>query len=476
MSFDSLQPSSLDPSGPRRSRRRPRKSSSKSMVWVAAALVLVGLGLVGWAARNGVGAVVAPVSTPTPVPVPTATPDPALRLIAEGALEDVVEVLGALRPTAPEAWAGEDWANAMTANEQGDGFMAEQEWEQATEAYNRVSALLLPLQAQLPQVPGRLMPLVLDAIAAGEKAKAVDLVEAILFVDPEVGGGEALLARARVADQSLAALTRGQELLEQELYDEAYVSVQQVKKLDPLFPGFNELEEEVEERLIQRELGELLGRISAALDAEDLDTAEAALREAQQIDPDHPGVEDAARQVNALILTRMILKEKAFAEKLAAEEKWSLAHGQWLKIKALDPYAPWVDEGLETSKRWAVIDVKLKKGMEAPASDQTRTWLMEFEDQSGWPSGLVKRAEDLQNAHTLWTTPVPVVLVSDGETEVTLRKVGQWSELIRKKLSLQPGDYVATGGRMGYRDVRVAFTVEPGADVQEVEVICTEGI
>lgn len=439
-------------------------------------LVVGGLGVIGWISRQGIGDVEPPVPPPTPVVLPTATPDPALREQAEASLEQVVTLLGQIHTTAPDRWAGELWEEVTALNDQGDVLMAEEKWTEATETYGQVSKKLEPLVAQVPQVPERLLPLAREEIEQGEKEEADRLVEAVLSVEPGLEEAKALLPRAQVADQSFAAMQRSRAYLEEKQLEDAYVALQKVKELDPEFPGFPELEAEVEAALTQRELSELLGRLTAALDAEDLDTAEAALKEAQQLAPDHPGVQDAAVRVEALSLTRLVLQEKAVAERFTAEEDWQGAYRQWLKIQSLDSEAPWVETGLKTSKQWAVIDAKIQKGMEDPGGRQTRVWLEEFEDQSGWPAGLSRSVKELEQAHTRWTTPVPVVLVSDGETEVTLRRVGRWREIIRKELALLPGEYVAIGGRLGYRDVRVPFRVEPGGAVQEIEVICTEGI
>ena len=476
MSSESLQPTSLDPAGPSPTPEGPGPSSARKMAWIAVALVVVGLGLIGWIAQREPSDIPPPDPTPTVERIPTATPDPALRLAAEAALEKVIGLMGQVRDTVPERWAGEVWGQIEVKNEAGDQAMADRRWEEAIAAYGATAGLLEPLVAQLPEVPSRLVALAEAAIAAGEKNEAVALVRGVLFLDPENAEALALQPRAEVADRSFAALQQGLALLAENDLDAAFVQVQTLEELDPLFPGFDALETEVEAQLTQRELGVLIGRITAALDAGDLETAEAALAEAMALDAAHPAVRDAGGRVEALRTTRRILELKEEAEGFAAQERWQEAHQRWLDMKALDPGAPWVEEGLQTSLRWAVIDAKLSRGFLKPGSDQTGAWVKEFGDRKGWPSKLSAKADRLEEVYRAWTTPVKVVLVSDGETEVTLRRVGRWKEVVRKELALLPGDYTATGGRLGYRDVRVSFTVPPGDEPVEVEVICTEGI
>ena len=50
-------------------------------------------------------------------------------------------------------------------------------------------------------------------------------------------------------------------------------------------------------------------------------------------------------------------------------------------------------------------------------------------------------------------TPIPVTLVSDGMTDVTVFRVGGLGSFAEHRLELLPGDYVVAGTREGYRDV-----------------------
>ena len=73
-------------------------------------------------------------------------------------------------------------------------------------------------------------------------------------------------------------------------------------------------------------------------------------------------------------------------------------------------------------------------------------------------------------------TPVPVELVSDNMTAVTVYKVGSLGNFTNKQLELRPGTYVAVGVRPGFRDVRLEFRVAPEIDMQPVTVRCEEQI
>ncbi|MGH8595854.1 MAG: hypothetical protein ACREXT_04265, partial [Gammaproteobacteria bacterium] len=71
-------------------------------------------------------------------------------------------------------------------------------------------------------------------------------------------------------------------------------------------------------------------------------------------------------------------------------------------------------------------------------------------------------------------TAVPVRVVSDGATDVTIQKFGRLGAVTEQTLSLYPGRYTALGKRSGYRDTRVEFTVVAGAAVPTITVKCQE--
>ena len=89
-----------------------------------------------------------------------------------------------------------------------------------------------------------------------------------------------------------------------------------------------------------------------------------------------------------------------------------------------------------------------------------------LEDQKNELSRLLKRA----------ATPLPIRLVSDNLTEVSVFKVGRFGAFENRQLELLPGNYVAVGIRPGYRDVRVEFRVAPEVDMVPIVVQCEEQI
>ena len=71
---------------------------------------------------------------------------------------------------------------------------------------------------------------------------------------------------------------------------------------------------------------------------------------------------------------------------------------------------------------------------------------------------------------------IQLTLRSDGETEITLRRVSRLGKFKEKLLSVRPGEYTLIGSRNGYRDIRRTFTVKHDSVAVELYIVCTEAI
>ena len=105
-------------------------------------------------------------------------------------------------------------------------------------------------------------------------------------------------------------------------------------------------------------------------------------------------------------------------------------------------------------------------------------------------AGIVARAEEiahpgprherqlaeLRRHVEAFSTPVRAELVSDGETQVVVYRVGRLGRFDRRALDLRPGTYTVVGQRRGYRDVRRNLVIAPGQSPEPMVVRCEEKI
>ena len=164
-------------------------------------------------------------------------------------------------------------------------------------------------------------------------------------------------------------------------------------------------------------------------------------------------------------------------------ELWDQAITRYREALGTDPTLKFAIDGLARAQRRADLDVKLQALIDSPrlllAGDV-------FADAGGMLEEaraieqpgprLSSQAEQLERLMELASTPIPITLISDGLTEVTVYRVGELGQFTSTSLTLKPGNYTAVGYRNGFRDVRKNFSVLPGAANEPVTVICTEAI
>jgi hypothetical protein len=171
------------------------------------------------------------------------------------------------------------------------------------------------------------------------------------------------------------------------------------------------------------------------------------------------------------------------ARALEERENWRAALGEYEAALAVDPHVTFALEG----KDQAAARAALSDGLDFHAANASR---LSTEGVAREAEALLERARGvagpgprlraqvaaLEKALAAARTPVPVVIESDGLTDVAVSRVGRLGTLRHRTLDLRPGDYTATGSRRGYRDVRRRFTVSPDAATPPIVVRCEEAL
>lgn len=168
---------------------------------------------------------------------------------------------------------------------------------------------------------------------------------------------------------------------------------------------------------------------------------------------------------------------------LEAREDWRAALAEYEGALAVDAHVSFALEGRERAAERAALADGLEFHLRNPRRLTTEAVAREAEAlldraRAVEAPGPRLRAQvtALEKALAEARVLVPVVIESDGLTEVSISHMGSLGTLTRRTLELRPGEYTATGTRRGYRDVRRRFTVSPGAAVPSVIVRCEEGI
>lgn len=220
-----------------------------------------------------------------------------------------------------------------------------------------------------------------------------------------------------------------------------------------------------------------------ALERKDWATAREALERARSMRPDAPQVADALARVETGEKIAALAAFRTQAREHEATERWRRAEASYRAALALDPTVAFARKGLARATARAEMAETLRYHLDHPERLSSLAVLEEV-------AALVERARDMEPAGpehrrrvaelarqvTEWSKPVTARLVSDGQTRVTLHRVGTLGTFTLRKLDLRPGTYTAVGQRPGYRDVRRELVIRPGRPPEPLRVICDEEI
>jgi len=221
----------------------------------------------------------------------------------------------------------------------------------------------------------------------------------------------------------------------------------------------------------------------AALERDDHDAAHEAFSRAGRMRPGSPEVAEGllrVRQGRALVAILAYREEAAAAE---AREDWHTAADRHGEILKLDPTIRFAQEGHERSLRRAKLADSIDYHLTHPGRlsseevfEEALELLVEASEIEGFGPLHRQRVEALDGLIDAAGTPLPVVLVSDAETQVLVYKVGRMGAFERREFELRPGVYTVVGSRPGYRDVRRTLVVEAGNPPPPLTVVCEEPI
>ena len=228
---------------------------------------------------------------------------------------------------------------------------------------------------------------------------------------------------------------------------------------------------------------DLVTRGLAALEARQYRLALDVFSSAAEHRPEAPEVVDGLTRARAGLKQETISRHLALAADAEETENWALAVGEYRSVLVLEPALAVARDGEVRSSERLELTQKIEFHLANPDRLATTEVLDEAVDlvaeaQAVTPHGprfsdLIDRLDRLVIQSSI---PVPVILESDGLTEVVVFRVGEFGTFDRRTIELRPGTYTVVGRREGFRDVRLVVKVGPGQSPPTVKISCTEAI
>ena len=418
---------------------------------------------------------------------PAERADPAtearLKAATDESLGDLLSRLERLKYRGIERWGGQTYLNVLDVYERGDRAYLGKDYRTAGELYREAADMLEPFFDRIDDVFNETMRGARAAFDSGDHAEAVRLYDLAVSITPGNTDAEQGLARARNLAAVLSLVDQARKFESELDLRAAKAAFEKALELDaawqPAQTGLDRVTAAIRERSFEQRMTEGLD----ALTAGNFQTARAAFNAAKELKPDSQQPVDGLLRVDQEIRLANIQRLEQEAIALENNEEWQGAIAKYEEIAEIDGDLQFVREGLARARQRAAVHERLKgfisdpDALSAPATMQAATQLLlqvttmnptgpRLEDQKNELSRLLKRA----------ATPLTVQLVSDNATEVSIYRVGELGTFATQELSLPPGAYVATGSRMGFRDVRLEFRVAPELDPEPIVIVCEERI
>lgn len=406
----------------------------------------------------------------------------AERRKADNVFKPLLSVQERLAERGAANWGEPTYGEALGHAAAGDTAYRERDFTVATAEYQLALDQLLELEGSLPKRIEALYDTLVTAIENGDvlaaQARFNELAEMapadirLITLEGRLAALPALLAALDTAAQREAAGDLGA----------AVEAATDATRADPDHQRAAARMSELRTALIRQQFTDAMTAGYGIMGEKAFDSAEQQFRRAAKLIPGapEPGAAlielEQARTQNTLLGLR---EQGAQAER---EERWADAVGLYQQALEIDALMLFATEGVARAEPRADLDTRLdtmpKKRdrlTDARIMRLAQETLAKAEAISDPGPRLQAQIAAARDILAYASTPVAVIMTSDGLTHITLLRVKRLGTLAEQTLSLRPGVYTAVGVRNGYRDVRVKFEVRPD-QANAVEVRCVETI
>lgn len=442
------------------------------------------------------------VNTPAPAGVPGAAaesgpeperraaqdsklmPEPAgARESAQEALVALMEDLDALRAQRVTDWDATGLAAIEALQAKGEEAYRAHRYSAAQREYQAARLRIEGVSAQLPAIIEELIDEGERALRGGDAGAAERAFTRALALSPKNVKARLGQQRAQNRDRVVALLGEAQGYESMGESQQAERAWRAALALDPQAAEASQGLARLARARADLAFADRMSEGYAALEKGQFQRARSAFEAALKLQPQAPEAANALAQTTARATAAQLEDALVGAARAARAEDWTGAEQRYREALAVDPGVPAAQAGASSARQRAALDHRLETRLREPVrlaepdvQRETEALLREARAVGSPGPRLQQQITALQTALTAARMRVPVVLSSDGLTEVMLVGHGRLGQFLRREIPLSPGRYTAVGSRPGFRDARVAFTVEATGGPPIIEIQCLEAL
>lgn len=389
---------------------------------------------------------------------------------AQHLLRAALARLAELQASHVERWDRSGLHRLQEALSAGEKAYSETRFRAAQDAYRSALAHADQIEARLPKVIASLLKEGNGALLAGNSAQADAAFAQVLAIQPE--HREATLGRARAAtlDRVLALVEQAEAYEQMGEEDKARAVYQDAAKLDEHSASVKAGRARMDSSARARQLHTALSAGHLALERGDFNAARRAFQAAATLDKHNQEVVAGQRETERRAAAAAIAASLERATRASSTEAWREAASGYGAALALDGELSGVADSKRAAEQRAQLDAQLaslRKDALALTEPRQRelanNTLARAQAITSPGPRLRAQISALNIALRQARTPLEVTLISDGEAAVALDGAGSLGRFSEHRLSLLPGRYRALLRRDGQADVRIEFSIMPGA-------------
>lgn len=401
---------------------------------------------------------------------------------AAQAREAFEAALAALERRGVAQWGGEAFARAKAAGEAAGRELAAGRHAEAARGFASATAALAAVEGRAGDALAVALSAGRTALDSNQDALARQAFEQALAIDPRNTAATEGLAQAQRLREALGRLADGVKAEAAGDVEAASAAYGDALRLVPTLQAAADARARLGGTRAADEFSRYMARGYEALRAERYTDARAAFERSLRARPGSAEAEQGLAQVEAALAASDYEGLRREGLSLEAQERWHEARDAYRRALARDPALRFAQQGAERASVRAELSDRLDAYLAEPdrlAADAVREEAREWIERARpLATGPVLRSQVDRVSLLLeqYSEPVQVEVASDGNTLVTVLRVGELGAFDARQIRLPPGEYTFVGTRTGFRDVRRQVRIAPGRPPPPILVACTEPI
>ena len=406
---------------------------------------------------------------------------------AQLVLEKIVDIRDLLKSKSIEKWNAEKFNIALENISIGDDLYREGEYLRSIKQYREALDQLNNLEEDAAKIIESTIILANNNIEKLDSEltveQTINSINLAFAIDKNNESIKLLKERSLKLPDLFNKVMQSDQFISEQKYEDAFSVLSEAIMLDPYRKKTKTSMENLNKQIKEKTFIEFMSEGFEAMDQNNFSSARKVFNEALKTYPERPDVYDALNQLESRESSFQIKERIKNAEANENLENWSEAKKEYEALLASDNSLVSLKARLINVRIRAELDEQLENLINNPLTlrsdelhQKAKKLLKTAQGINQRGAKLEKQIESVSKIIVQARNPIPVNFFSDNKTKVTIFKIGSLGLFEKRTIELVPGKYVALGQRIGFRDVRLDFAIEPNEGDKNISIMCVESI